>query len=470
MSNSGVSKYSSASTQSVTGLGVFTLSALVVANMIGAGVFTSSGYSLGTLGNPGRVMLAWIFCGAWAICGAIAYGSLVARLPHSGGEYLFLSRFVHPSIGFLAGWISVIAGFTAPIAFAALTAALYLMPKIAAWDPWLAEWIRDAGNYGEPCLAALVILVASLCHLIGVSLGAWVQNAIVAAKLLLIAIMVGWAFFFTSQDVWQGAALPDRDPNWFPSDLGAWMVFAGSMSWIALSYTGFNAAIYVAGESQNADRLVPRSMLWATLLVTVIYLSLNYVFVYAPNPDSISFQGDVATIASQAVGGVGLERLVRITIVLSMISSVFAMLLAGPRVYQKMAEDGVMPKVLRGASGAPRFATLVQASLSIIAVFLADLRQLMEYLGLTLSACGALAVLSLWWIRRKLPSAAPLTLVEHLALAVYLSITLFILVGAWTVPDRRAAFIAMLATFGLGGLVYIGWIRWERRAGKRTQA
>ncbi|MEO8272197.1 MAG: amino acid permease, partial [Aureliella sp.] len=112
------------------GLGLLTLAALVVANMVGAGVFTSSGYALATVGSPGRVMLAWWMCGVWAIAGAIAYGGLVRRLPLSGGEYLFLSRLVHPSVGFLAGWISVVAGFTAPIAVAAQGAALYTLGDV----------------------------------------------------------------------------------------------------------------------------------------------------------------------------------------------------------------------------------------------------------------------------------------------------------------------------------------------------
>lgn len=423
------------------GLGATTLITLVIANMIGAGVFTSSGYSLAALGNPGRVMLAWILCGVWAICGAIAYGSLVSRLPESGGEYLFLSRFVHPSVGFLAGWISVIAGFTAPIAAAALGAALYGRPGLAADAPELTYW------------AAGLIALTTVCHLIGIGVGASMQNLVVAAKLVLIVVLVTWAFGFTSADAWQGGALAEQDPNWLPGSWNAWTVLVGSMSWIALSYTGFNAAIYVAGESRDARRMVPRAMLWATLLVTGIYLALNFVFVFAPPPESIVAQGDIATIAALAVGGEGLEFLVRFTIVLSMISSVFAMLLAGPRVYQKMADDGVMPSLFKSSQGPPRIATVVQAVLSIVALFLAGLLNLLTYLGLTLSACGALAVASLWWVHLKLPDAPRLHWWERLALTIYLGITVCILAASWT--EHREQFMAMLATFGLGFVAYL---------------
>ncbi|MEO8272118.1 MAG: APC family permease, partial [Aureliella sp.] len=300
-----------------------------------------------------------------------------------------------------------------------------------------------------------LIVVASLFHLIGMSLGTGLQNAIVAAKLLLLAVIIGWAFLFTSADVWQGGVLPGHSPAWWPEDLSAWTVLVGSMSWIALSYTGFNAAIYVAGQARDPRRTVPLAMLCGTVVVTIVYLLLNYVFVYAPSPESIANQTNVASIAAEAVGGSELAWLVRVTIVLAMISSVFAMLLAGPRVYQKMAEDGVMPKLFHSAGGAPRWATVVQASLSCVAVFMADLLQLMKYLGLTLSACGALAVVSLWWARRHIPDAQPLRWWETAAMFVYLFITLAIL---WASRLTHAPeFNAMLVTFALGAIVYAVW-------------
>ncbi len=427
-----------------------TLVALVVANMVGAGVFTSSGFSLSTLGSPGRVMLAWGLCGVWALCGAVAYGALAARLPLSGGEYLFLHRLVHPSIGFLAGWISVIAGFTAPIAAAALGAVLYALPA------------GDSGDLQVTYLAAGVIVLACGCHLLGLKWGAGAQNAIVAAKLCLLTCFVVWAWSLVPEERWQGSALPGQDPSWLPADLDQWTVLVGSMSWLALSYTGFNAAIYVAGESQDAQRAVPRAMWLATLVVTVLYLALNAIFVYGPAPELIAGQERVATIAAQALGGTALAQLMQLTIVLSMVSSVLAMLMAGPRVYQRMADDGVMPQILASKSGSPRLSIIIQTGLSIVALLMADLLQLMKYLGLTLSACGALAVVSLWWLRRRLPDARPLQWWEQLAVMIYVAITLLILAASRSTHPEE--FTAMLVTFGTGIVVYLIWSQLERRS------
>ncbi len=427
-------------------LGFITLVALVIANMIGVGVFTSSGYSLATLGNPGRVMLAWSLCGVWAICGAIAYGGLVSRLPQSGGEYLFLSRFVHPSIGFLAGWISLVAGFSAPIAVSAKNAAVHILQDAQSTDLRVAIF------------AAAIILFATLCHLAGVRIGAGAQNSIVAAKLALMLWLVIVAFVLTSADKWQGGALPGRDPDWMPPDFSAWWILAGSMSWLALSYTGFNAAIYVAGESRDAKRLVPRSMVVGTLLVMVIYLLLNTIFVYFPKPELLLGSGgfgeeQVAAVAAKELGGESLGTMMRLIIVLSTCSSVWAMLMMGPRVYRQMSEDGVFPSFFKDASY--KKTLLLQCVLSAVGCFAGSILDLMTYLGLTLSACGALAVGSLLWIRRTLPDSRPLSVVEAIAAVVYLSMTAILVVA--TSQQRPGQFWAMLATFFIGILTFVAW-------------
>jgi amino acid transporter len=420
-------------------LGLTSLVAIVIANMIGVGLFTASGYSLAVLGNPGRVMFAWSLCGVWAICGAISYGGLVSRLPLSGGEYLYLSRFVHPSIGFLAGWISLVAGFTAPIALAAKAAAAHM----ATGSP---DWTVNI-------IAAGLVILATLFHLAGVRIGTSAQNGIVLAKLVLMLWVIIFAFFLTASSSWQGAALPDRDTGWLPESGEAWWILAGSMSWIALSYTGFNAGIYVAGESKRSRRWVPLSMILGTLVVTVIYLVLNYIFVFYPQPQLIAGEDKVAAIAAQSLGGERLSLFVRIIIILSTCSSVFAMLMLGPRVYRQMSLDRVFPSLF--SDGSYRPGIVLQCVLSAAVCFAGSILDLMTYLGLTLSACGALAVSSLLWVRRSIPDARPLSIVELVATITYLSMTVLLIVAH--APQRPAHFWSMVATFGVGMLVFFAW-------------
>ncbi|MGN6136746.1 MAG: APC family permease [Aureliella sp.] len=439
-----------------TQLGLATLVMLVVAAMIGFGVFTSSGFALAALGNPDRVLVAWVLCGVWAVAGAVAYGALAKRLPLSGGEYLFLSRLMAPSIGFLAGWISLVAGFTAPIAAAAKAVIAYGFPAITS----------DAAANG---LATVVIVAACLCHAARMSIGALAQNAIVLIKLGFIVWLLVWAFAFTSSSAWQGGSLPGRDTAALPSDASGWIDLLAAMSWIALSYTGFNAAVYVAGESQAAQRNVPRAMLWATLLVTAIYILLNIIFLKAPPPEQIvgdpSRMAAIAATATRALGGPAMETLTRAIIALAVLSSVFSMLLAGPRVYLQMARDGVMPKFLKPAGDVPTAAVLMQAALSIAVVWLAQLEQIIGYLGMTLSACSGLAVAAIWRLHRSAETRAateqqPVTWLEHSAAGGYIVGTLVMLAAVLASGQRTAELVAVAFTFVTGLLVHIVW-KWR---------
>jgi APA family basic amino acid/polyamine antiporter len=236
-----------------------------------------------------------------------------------------------------------------------------------------------------------------------------------------------------------------------PSGRKDWITLVGSMTWIALSYTGFNAAIYVAGEAKEARKTVPLAMFVATIVVTGLYLLLNYIFVFAPAPKLIAGDPNVAGIAAEAVGGSSLRQLVRIIVTVAMISSVFSLLIAGPRVYQQMAIDGAMPKLIRGKTGNPRLAIILQSLLAIITVFAGTLLEIMQYLGLTLSVSGALAVGSLFWMRGRIGSA-PLRSWEVIPAVIYLTFTLALIAAGYL--EQRSQFYAMLVTFALGCVFY----------------
>lgn len=368
------------------GLGFVTLTSLVIASMIGAGVFTTSGFALGDVGTPERVLLAWAIGGGVALCGALSYGALARRMTESGGEYLFLSRAVHPLLGFLAGWVSLLAGFTGAVAFAATAFEAYVLP----------DSIRP--SFLPPdVVASIVVLLAGAIHGRRVQLGARSQNVTVCVKLGLIALFLLYALVKLPAPVWHGG--PVLNPGDTAPPLFSISAFAVTLMWISLSYSGFNAAVYVAGEARNAAVSVPRAMVVGTLLVTVIYLALNAIFVYAPAPEAIVYQQDIAARAAFALGGESLAVIVRVIIALALLTSVSAMVMTGPRVYARMADDGVLPARLRMRGDAPRAAILLQVILAVIVIWIAELQQILSYLGFTLSVSAAVTVASLFVLR-----------------------------------------------------------------------
>ncbi len=365
--------------------GLPTLTALVIGNMIGAGVFTTSGFALADLGSPHWVMLGWLVGGVIALCGALSYGGLARYFAESGGEYLFLARVLHPAVGFLAGWVSLLAGFTGAIAFAALAFESYLAYLFPAWLP--------AGS-----IAIGTILVFTLLHSIQVSLGAISQNFIVALKLLLLVVFL----FFAARGQSASAA---------PSVSSAFSLtaFAGSLVWISLSYSGFNAAIYIAGEARDPAKTVPRAMWLGTVITMAFYLALNAVFVYLPAYQTVAGKEDVAAVAAQSIGGDALALFVRAIIALALITSVSAMMMAGPRVYARMADDGIFPRLFQFRGDSPRAAIWLQAVLVVLVIMLSSVKGLLTYLGFTLSLCAALTVASLFVLRRREGKAVVVT-------------------------------------------------------------
>ncbi len=363
--------------QSSKKLGLFTLTSLVIANMIGAGVFTTSGFALADLGSPRWVMLGWLVGGSIALCGALSYGGLVRHLTESGGEYLFLARFLHPVVGFLAGWVSLLAGFTGATAFAALGLETYLAFLRPAWLP-------------SGAIAIGSVLLFTALHSFRVGLGAAAQNAIVLLKLVLLAIFLGIVGL---------SPLPDTAPH--PVTPFSLLAFAGSLVWISLSYSGFNAAIYIAGEADDGKRTVPRALWMGTLITMFFYLALNAVFVYLPSFQTVAGQPDVAAAAAQAIGGDNLAAFIRVIIALALCTSVSSMIMAGPRVYARMADDGLFPRLFRFTGEVPRAAILLQSALVILVILVSSLKGLLGYLGLTLSLCTALTVSSIFVLRRR---------------------------------------------------------------------
>jgi len=415
--------------------GPATLTFLVIANMIGAGVFTTSGYTIQTLGTPTRVVVAWIAAGLIALCGAISYGRLIRAMPESGGEYVFLARAVHPMAGFVAGWISLIAGFTGAIAFAATALEGYLLPDYAR-PHWLPS---DA-------IAVSAILAGSVAHGLRKRLGATLQNAAVLLKLGFLTVFLVLAALALGNNRWQGAALADAPAE----PIGLLAAFATSLVWISLSYSGFNAAVYVAEEAPDARRDVPRALMRGSIAVIVVYVLLNAVFVFAPPADRIAGQEDIAAITAHWLYGPRLATFIRAIIALALLTSVLSMMMAAPRVYSKMADDGLFPGFMRSTGQTPRRAITVQAALAIAVVLISTLRGLLDYLGLTLSLCAAASAGCLF-----APSvrSRPSSVVRSLPVVFYIMAT--VAAAVIMAADDAWKIVGTLVTCTAGIVVYL---------------
>ena len=360
-------------------LGLTSAAALVVANMIGAGVFTTSGFALADLGRADVVLLAWGVGGLMAVCGALSYGALARRIPESGGEYTFLSRTVHPLAGFLAGWVSLLAGFTAPIAAAALGLQAYLADSFGLGGR--PEWIGTTA-----------ILTAGLMHGLRLRTGVVLQNAAVGLKLAVIGgfVLLGAVRLPPIADA---AVLPSADLG-----LGA---FAVTLVWISFAYSGWNAAVYVAGEVREPERNLHRSLWIATGLVTLAYLALNAIFLYSAPAPELAGKAEVGAIAAEALGGNALRRAVSVLVALALFTSISSMVMAGPRVYARMAEDGLFPRRLGVAKEVPTAAVALQVGLAVLVAWASGLRELLGYIGFTLGISAAATVAALIALRRR---------------------------------------------------------------------
>lgn len=396
-----------------------TATAIAVADMIGIGVFTSLGFQVGAIPSAFSLVMLWVVGGITALCGALAYAELAAALPRSGGEYNFLSRIYHPTVGFLAGWISATVGFAAPIAVAAMAFGTYFMGAFPGFF----------GGVVAPGAASLLLGLAlawavSLVHLTGLRQSSLLQNVSTAIKVVLIAafIVVGFAFG-TPQPI-----------SFAPSsqDLGYMLSapFAISLVYVMYSYSGWNAATYIINEVRDPERTLPRSLFVATLVVLALYVALNAVFLYTTPMSRMAGQLNVAQIAGAEILGEAGGRLIAGLICIGLVSAVSAMVWIGPRVTQVIGEDlpGLRILARKTKTGVPALAILLQLGVVTGMLLTQSFETVVHYIQFSLTFCTFLAVLGvivLRWTRPGLTRpyrvwAYPLTPVIFLAVTGYM--------------------------------------------------
>jgi len=362
-----------------------TATAVVVADMVGVGVFTSLGFQVKDITSGFALLLLWIVGGIVALCGAAAYSELAGMFPRSSGEYNYLARSYHPAIGFLAGWLSATVGFAAPIALAAMAFGEYFKALVPGAPPL-------ALGLGATWLIALV-------HLYGVRSGSLFHNVWTMVKLALIVVFLLAGFMVANpQPISFAPALHD-----FTYVAGA--PFAISLVFVMYSYSGWNAATYIAGEIRDPQRSLPRALIAGTLIVLVLYVALNAVFLRVAPIDKLAGQLDVAVVAGRYIFGDAGARAVGGLICLGLVSSISAMTWIGPRVTMTMGEDIAMLRVFARTTknGVPAWAILFQLFVVNLMLLTRSFEAVLDFIQFSLTACSFLAVLGVIKLRVTRP-------------------------------------------------------------------
>ena len=366
-------------------VGFFTACGIVVANIIGTGVFTSLGFQVADIHSGFALLMLWIVGGIAALCGALCYGELSAALPRSGGEYHFLSEIYHPAIGFMAGFISATVGFAAPIALAAMA---------------FGKYFHGVFNFGSPVVLSFVLVwVVALFHFGNLRLGSAFQNIWTVVKLFLIAALIT-----------AGLLIEQKQPiSFLPHAADTMSIFSGAFAvalvYVMYSYSGWNASSYIIGEVKNPQRNVPRSLLIGTIIVMVAYVLLNAVFLATTPQNEMSGQLEVGLISGRHIFGENGGRVVGAIICLGLISAISSMTWIGPRVTMSMGEDHWLLRFLgrKNAAGVPANAVIVQLLIVNILLLTRSFELVVVYIQFALLLCSLLTVIGVVVLRVSRP-------------------------------------------------------------------
>lgn len=378
--------------------GYWTAHFVVVSSMVGAGILTTSGYTLQATGNPAALLALWAVGGVMALAGALTVAELAAALPHAGGDYVFVREGFGRGPGFVAGWATFALGFAGPTAVIAHIALTYLTAPFSGGLPdWQSELIVRSG-------ATLLVAVVTLTHCLGQRESGRFQAAVTVANVLLLAGL-GLAGVLFGRGDWNHL----RASAWPPA--GQWPSLATGLIYVSYAYAGWNGAGYIAGEVRDPARLLPRALVGGTLTVTLLYLLVNAAYVYALDPAAMTARPPddpqvekVAELAVVELFGRSAADVFAVLVGMSMVAAVSAYILTGPRVTFAMARDGLFPPFagrLHPTRQVPVWATVAQGVAAAALLWSGSFLQLLDYVSVGLAAISALVVASVFPLRRR---------------------------------------------------------------------
>jgi APA family basic amino acid/polyamine antiporter len=375
--------------------GLYSAISIVIANMIGTGIFTSLGFQVLELKSGFALLFLWLIGGISSLIGAMAYAELGTVMPRSGGEYHFLSRIYHPALGFVSGWISFIVGFAAPAAAASTALSAYLMAALGV-SP--GEGFLHTGQV----ISITVILLLSLLHARSKRAGAGFQNIMTSLKILVLVLFIIIGLCYNADQSidflpHQGAIKEIISP-----------AFAIAIFFVSFAYSGWNAAAYIIGEMDRPDRNIPLSLITGTALVTCLYMGITYVFLKVIPLGTLAGKIEIGFLFGREVMGIHAGRVLGLLFSLLLFSTVSSLVIIGPRVTQVMGEDypGLRWFSHTSRHDTPARAIYIQASIAIIYLVTSTFEQMITYIGFTLNLMTLLTVLGLMLYRRVDPNSS----------------------------------------------------------------
>ena len=430
--------------------GSWTAGCVLVSNVIGAGVFTTTGFLARDLGDPALIMGLWLFGGLTALAGALSYSELGAALPMAGGEYVYLRQAYGPLVAFLSGWSSLTVGFSAAIAAGSVGFAAYFVEMFQ---------FGTVSAHADKAFALILLWIVTAVHLTGSRSGGWLQRWLTGLNVgALLLFLMGAIVFGTGS--WEHFTPDVRSTP----GLGPIVV---SFLFVSYAYCGWNAAVYIAGEVVEPGRAIPRSTIWGTLLVTLLYVAMNGVYFFAL-PIEVMAQPPLLPIAKKAAAalfGPMSAMVIAAILCLSMASAVSAMVWAGPRIYYAMASDGLLPSLFAATSrrtGSPQTSILLQSAWSSVLILSGTFEKLVIYGGVVLAILSALAVAAVVVLRRKKPELARPYRVPLYPWVPAFYILVSVILVIYSMIERPVISLLGLITILAGIPLYLVWTRQPR--------
>ena len=368
-----------------------TVTAVVIANMIGTGVFTSLGFQLLDIQSGFAILLLWALGGLIAVCGSMTYAELGSALPRSGGEYNFLTEIYHPSAGFISGWISATIGFSAPTALAAITFSTYLLTIFPEINN---DWLRKI-------IACSLIIILAFIHSSNRKSSGGLQMMFTVMKVGVIILFCFGAILFAKNI---------QPVSFSPNSNDISTIFSGSFAvsliYVSYAYTGWNAATYLSGEIERPQKYLPLILISGTTIVTVLYILLNFVFLSVAPIEDMQGKIEIGFIAAQSAFGGSVANFTGLVLSLLLISTVSAMTIAGPRVLQVIGEDFKVLNILsrKRKDGIPSTAIYIQSLIAIIFILSSSFESILVFAGFTLALNSFVTVIAVFVLRSKQPN------------------------------------------------------------------